>query len=286
VLARALALALLAAGVAAAEVPVPALRGRVTDQTDTLDAGQRAAIEARLEAFERAKGSQVAVLIVPTTQPETIEQFGIRVADAWKIGRRRGIDDGVIVLVAIDDHDLRIEVGDGLEGALPDAIANRIIEEVMVPRFRAGDYYGGISEGVERIIGAIEGEPLPPAPDRGIGDAPDPNMLLTLLVLPMAVGGLVRWIHNRFSGGFVAGALAAGIGWWSTHAVPVAIGAALFASFGILAGGRAIGRRGWSSGGYYGGLGGGGFGGGGFGGGGGFSGGGGHFSGGGASGHW
>ena len=137
-LARALALALLWTAVAAAEVAVPPLSARVTDLTGTLDAGQRAALEARLEAFERAKGSQVAVLIVPTTQPETIEQYGIRVAEAWKIGRGGTIDDGVILLVAKDDRALRIEVGYGLEGALPDAIAKRIIEEVIVPALSRG----------------------------------------------------------------------------------------------------------------------------------------------------
>jgi len=284
VLARALALALLWAGLAAAEVPVPALRARVTDLTRTLDAGQQAALEARLAEFERAKGSQVVVLIVPTTQPETIEQYAIRVADAWKIGRRRGIDDGVILLVAKDDRAVRIEVGYGLEGALPDAIAKRIIEEVIVPRFRTGDLYGGILAGVERIIGAIEGEPLP-APRRGVGDLPNSDALWLIVPLPILIGGVVRLIHNRYSGGAVAGALAGGLGWWLTHAVQVGLAAAVAAGFVVLAAGTQ-GRRGWSSGGWGGGFGGGSFGGGGGFGGGGFSGGGGGFGGGGASGRW
>jgi uncharacterized protein len=277
VLARALALALLAVATAAAEVPVPALSARVTDLTGTLDAGQRAALEARLSAFERAKGSQVVVLLVPTTQPEEIEQYSIRVAEAWKIGRRRGIDDGVIVVVAIDDRAVRIEVGDGLEGALPDAIANRITDDVIVPRFRASDYYGGLSDGVERIIGAIEGEPLPPpSSPRGIGGLPNEDVLWTIVPIPLLIGGLVRLIHNRYSGSTVAGALGAGLGWWFTGAASVALVAAFICFFFILAAGSH--RGSWSSRGGWGGHSGGG--------GGGFSGGGGHFSGGGATGRW
>jgi len=281
VLARALALALFAAAAATAEVAVPALTARVTDLTGTLAAAQRDALEAKLSAFERAKGSQVAVLLVPTTQPETIEQYGIRVADAWKIGRGGAIDDGVILLVAKDDRALRIEVGYGLEGALPDAIAKRIIEEAIVPRFRTGDFYGGISDGVDQILRVIEGEPLPAPSARGVGDLPRGDLLWMIIPLPILVGGLVRLIHNRWSGGTVAGALAVGLGWWLTHALQIGIVAAFFAAFFVLAAGSG-GRRGWSS---RGGFGGGGFGGGGFGGGG-WSGGGGGFGGGGASGRW
>ncbi len=278
-IARALALALLSAGIAAAEVPVPALSARVTDLTGTLDAGQRAALEARLAAFERAKGSQVVVLIVPTTQPETIEQYGIRVADAWRIGRGGVVDDGVILLVARRDRALRIEVGYGLEGALPDAIAKRIIEEVIVPRFRIGDFPGGISDGVEQIIGVIEGEPLPPPSQRGVGGVPNQDALWMIVPLPLLVGGVIRLIHNRYSGSAVAGALGAGLGWWLTGAASVGLFAAMICAFVILAAGRGGRHRGWSSGG--------GFGGGYSGdGGGGFSGGGGGFGGGGASGRW
>lgn len=277
-IARALALTLLWAGFAAsAEVAVPALSVRVTDLTGTLDPGQRAALEARLETFERAKGSQVVVLIVPTTQPETIEQYAIRVADTWKIGRRRGIDDGVIVILALDDHAVRIEVGDGLEGALPDAIANRITDDVMVPRFRAHDYYGGISEGVERIIGAIEGEPLPPPSSRGDGALPSDAALWVTVIVPLLVGGLVRLAHNRATGALVAGSLSGALGLWSIGAPMGALVLALFCAAIVF--GASGGSRGWASGGWSGG-------GGSSGGGGGFSGGGGHFSGGGASGRW
>jgi uncharacterized protein len=273
--ARALALALLWAGVAAAEVSIPALAGRVTDLTGTLDAGQRSTLDTTLEAFERAKGSQVVVLIVPTTQPETIEQFGIRVADAWKIGRGGDVDDGVILIVAKDDRKLRIEVGYGLEGALPDAIAKRIIEEAIVPRFREGDFYRGISDGVDRILGVIEGEPLPPATRGDDRDLPPEFAFWAMFVIPLVVGGLVRIAHNRVSGALVAGGLSGALGLWSIGASVTMVIFALFCAaivFGAGAGGRG---GGWASGGWSGG-----------GGGGGFSGGGGGFGGGGASGSW
>jgi uncharacterized protein len=119
-------LALLLCGTAQAEVAVPVLKQRVTDLTNTLDTSQIQALEARLAAFESGKGSQIAVLMLPTTKPETVEQFGIRVAEAWKLGRK-GVDDGVLLLIAKDDHKLRIEVGYGLEGVLNDATSNRIV---------------------------------------------------------------------------------------------------------------------------------------------------------------
>jgi uncharacterized protein len=149
---------------ASADVAVPALSGRVVDQTGTLSGGDIAALAQTLKALETRKGSQVAVLIVPTTQPETIEQYSIRVAEAWKIGRKK-IDDGALLVVAKDDRKLRIEVGYGLEGALNDVTAKRIIDEAITPRFRNGDFAGGISAGVDRIIRVIDGEPLP-APAR------------------------------------------------------------------------------------------------------------------------
>jgi uncharacterized protein len=286
VLARALALALLAVAAAAADVAVPALSARVTDLTGTLDAGQREALEAKLAAFEHAKGSQVVVLIVPTTQPETIEQFGIRVADAWKIGRGGAVDDGVILLVAKDDRKLRLEIGYGLEGAVPDAVSKRIIDEVIVPAFRAGDLYRGISDGVDRIIAVIQGEPLPP-PQRNLGGGdgaslPPDALLWLVVVAPLAAGSLVRLGLNRLSGATTAGALAGGLGWWITGGLSVALPLAVFFFLFILFAGAGHGRRGGRS---LAGWGGGGFGGGGFGGGG-FSGGGGGFGGGGASGSW
>lgn len=162
---------------AVADQPVPSLNRRVTDLTSTLTPAQQAEIENTLYAFEQQKGSQVAVLIVPTTQPESIEQYSIRVASQWKLGRK-GVDDGVLFLVAKNDRALRIEVGYGLEGALPDALCNRIIDGFVVPRFKEGDFFGGIREGVARIIGTIQGEPLPAPPSKGGGSTPFSGLLI------------------------------------------------------------------------------------------------------------
>src|SRR5271156_5810438 len=160
-----LALLLCWAFAALADVAVPPLTGRVVDQTGTLSSGDIASLTQKLRDFEARKGSQVAVLIVPTTAPETIEQYSIRVAEAWKIGRKK-VDDGAILVVAKDDRKLRIEVGYGLEGALTDVTSKRIIDEIITPKFKSGDFAGGISAGVDRIIGVIDGEPLPPPAPR------------------------------------------------------------------------------------------------------------------------
>ena len=150
---------------AIAQVAVPSLSGRVVDLTGTLDGTQKATLERTLEAFEARKGTQIAVLLVPTTEPETIEQYSLRVAEQWKLGRKR-VDDGAILVVAKNDRALRIEVGYGIEGALSDVTSHRIISEVITPAFRQGDFVGGIRAGVERIIGVSDGEPLPAPPPR------------------------------------------------------------------------------------------------------------------------
>ena len=155
-----LLLALLLSGTAQAEVAVPKLTQRVTDLTATLNAAQIQALDARLAAFEASKGSQIAVLMLPSTQPEAVEQFGIRVAEAWKLGRK-GVDDGVLLLIAKEDRKLRIEVGYGLEGALPDAMSKRIVAEIISPHFKRGEFYAGIDAGVSAIIKVVEGEALP-----------------------------------------------------------------------------------------------------------------------------
>src|SRR5215470_10013468 len=194
--ARAILLALLLCWTcaAAAEVAVPPLSGRVVDLTGTLSSADIAALSQRLKDFETRKGSQVAVLIVPTTQPETIEQFSIRVADAWKIGRKK-VDDGAILVVAKNDRHLRIEVGYGLEGALTDVTSRRIIDEVITPKFRTGDFAGGISDGVDRMIRVIDGEPLP-APARSTSfsnDLSDFGPLVPFgLFASLFVGGILR----------------------------------------------------------------------------------------------
>lgn len=274
----------LAALLAHADIAVPALTARVTDLTGTLSGGAVTRIEAKLAALEARKGSQIAVLIVPTTAPEEIEQFGIRVEDAWKLGRK-GIDDGAYLIVAKNDRRVRIEVGYGLEGALPDAIASRIIAETITPHFKLGDYDGGVEAGVDQMISVVNGEPLP-QPDRkwerhsNVG-----NLLPLLLVVVFVAGGVLRAIFGRLLGSVATGGLTGGIAWLLSHVLPIGLGAGMVAFlFAMLAG---SGSRGWSAGGGgWGGGFGGGLGGGFGGGGGGFSGGGGGGGGGGASGSW
>jgi uncharacterized protein len=286
---------LLAAVLVHAQIAVPALTARVTDLTGTLSGEAVTRIEAKLADLEAKKGSQIAVLIVPTTQPEDIDQFGIRVEDAWKLGRK-GVDDGAYLIVAKNDRRVRIEVGYGLEGALPDAIANRIITETITPHFKLGDYDGGVEAGVDQMISVVNGEPLP-APDKkwehhsNLG-----NLLPLLLVVVFVASGVLRALFGRLVGSVATGGLTGGIAWLLSHFLPIGLGAGIVAFlFAMLAGSNS---RGWSAGsgwggGFGGGLGGGlggGFGGGGFGGGGGggggFGGGGGGGGGGGASGGW
>ena len=275
-----LAITLCWAVVAGAQVPVPPMGGRVTDQTATLSDEQKSVLEQTLQSFEARKGSQVAVLIVPTTAPETIEQYALRVAEQWKPGRKN-VDDGALLVVAKNDRTLRIEVGYGLEGALTDAASKRIISEVIVPRFRQGDFYGGITAGVDRMLRAIDGEPLPnpeegrPAGTRGMG-----SILPVMMVLALVAGGVLRTVLGRFPAALVTGGAVSAVAWMLAGAISVALIAGGVAFLFTLLGGG-MGGRGLGAGGFRGG----GFGGGGFGGGG-FSGGGGGFGGGGASGRW
>jgi uncharacterized protein len=199
------------AAAAADLVPLPTLAARVTDLTATLTAEQRTALEASMAAIEREKGSQLAILVLPTTQPETIEEFGIRLAEAWQIGRD-GIDDGVIVIVAKDDRKMRIEVGYGLEGAIPDAVAKRIVADVMGPRFREGDFAGGLNEAVTALGKLIGGEALPAPP--GAEEFPNVNLdngFWLLVILFFA--GILRSILGVI-GSLLAGGLAAVAAWW------------------------------------------------------------------------
>ncbi|MBR0905635.1 YgcG family protein [Bradyrhizobium liaoningense] len=197
-----------------ADVAVPQLTGRVVDQTGTLSSAEVAALSQKLRDFENRKGSQIAVLIVPTTQPETIEQFSIRVAEAWKIGRKK-VDDGAILVVAKNDRHLRIEVGYGLEGALTDVTSRRIIDEIITPKFRTGDFSGGISDGVDRMIRVIDGEPLPvPSPTVSFGSLDDlaPLFIVTLFV-SIGVGGFFRAILGRLLGSVATGGIIAALSW-------------------------------------------------------------------------
>jgi uncharacterized protein len=276
--------------------PVPPLEARVTDLTGTLTPAQQAELEQKLTAFEQRKGAQVALLIVPTTAPEAIEQYGIRVVDAWQLGRAAS-DDGALLLVALEDRALRIEVGRGLEGVLPDAIAWRIIDETIKPLFRQGDIHGGVSAGLDRIMQVVDGEPLPP-PDRQWQLPADRiGGLLPLLFFGVLAGGSVlRAMLGRPLGALATGGAAGVVVWLLSKLLAIAIGAGVLAFLFSLLLGAGGGRR--RGGGWPGGFGGGGFGGGGFGrgggggfggggfGAGGFGGGGGGFGGGGASGRW
>jgi uncharacterized protein len=281
-LSRALLAAMLfcAPQVTLAQVPVPPLNARVTDLTSTLTSEQRAGLEQKLAAFEAKKGSQIAVLIVPTTQPEAVEQYAVRVQETWKLGRK-GVDDGVLMVIAKNDRKLWIEVGYGLEGVLADAIAKRIIEEEIVPRFKQGDFAGGVAAGAERIMRVIDGEPLPPPkarqqPESNFGGLE--NLLIIGFILVLAVGSVLRAIFGRFLGAGIIGLVTGVIAWTMAGAFAIAIIVAIIAFILSLFGGTHMG-----GGGYYGG---GSSGGSWSSGGGGFSGGGGSSGGGGAGGSW
>lgn len=271
-----------------AQLPVPKLASRVTDLTATLAPDQRQALETRLAEFEARKGAQIAVLLVPTTQPETIEQYARRVLDDWKLGRK-GIDDGALLLVAMQDRQLRIETQYGLEGPLPDATAKRIIDEIVVPRFKQKDFYGGISAGIERMIAVVDGEPLPPpqpaAGSRGTKESDYESLLMIGFVLIFVVGAVLRSIFGRFGGAAITSGVGGVIAWLMIGSA-IAAGTVVVLIFLIsliagLSGGSGLGRHSRSGGSW--GGGGGSWGGGG---GGGWSGGGGFGGGGGASGRW
>jgi uncharacterized protein len=211
-----LALLLCWAFAALADVAVPPLSGRVVDQTGTLTNGDIAALTQTLKDFEARKGSQIAVLIVPTTDQESIEQFSIRVAEAWKIGRKK-IDDGALLVIAKSDRHLRIEVGYGLEGALTDATTKRIIDEEITPKFKTGDFAGGVSAGINRMIRVIDGEQLPaPEPEHwrspGLFNFVDPfNPFVIVGVL--LVGGILRGTLGRLFGSVATGGFVGFLAW-------------------------------------------------------------------------
>jgi uncharacterized protein len=274
------ALALCLAGPGVAQLPVPRLTSHVVDRTATLSAAQAATLEASLAAFEARKGSQLAVLIVATTAPEAIEPFALRVAEQWKLGRKK-VDDGAILVIARDERALRIEVGYGLEGALNDATAKRILDEVITPRFKAGDFNGGITAGMDRIIAVIDGEalPAPAAAAAGAGGFSDIRQYApAAFVLALIIGGILRAVLGRLPGSLATGGVVGGVTLLLAGAWPVALVAGGMALVVALVGG---GLGGFGVGGMRGGYrtGSSGTGGG-------FGGGGGAFGGGGASGRW
>ncbi len=258
--------------VAGAEVPVPALKARVTDLTATLDATQQAHLDSLLAGIESTRGAQLAILLLPSVQPETMEQFGIRLAGAWKIGHK-GKDDGLIIIVAKNDRKMRIEVGYGLEGVIPDAVAKRIVAERMGPRFKQGDFAGGLVAAVEAVDAALggSGEFAPQAAAQSQSAAEERDWTPWLFGL-LFVAGILRSLFGIF-GSVIASAVGAWLAFSMFGSMIAAIIAAVIVfvfSFGRFGSGGG----GWSSGG------------GGFSSGGGFSGGGGSFGGGGASGDW
>ena len=254
-------------------VGVPELTRRVTDLAATLSVEQVTALEEKLAAFEARKGSQIAVLIVPTTGPKDIAEFGIEVADLWKIGRR-DVDDGVILIVAKDDRKLRLEVGYGLEGVIPDAVAKRVISETIAPYFKAGDFAGGIDAGVAQLMQLIEGEALP-EPPASPGTGSDEGLFMFIVMGGLIAGFVLSAMLGRVMGGMLAGlgsGVVAAVVLGLTFSLAVLIGLMVFFIIGV----RQTGGRGWSNGGGFGGGSGGGS----------WGGGGGRFGGGGASGSW
>ena len=268
-------------------IPVPKLTARVVDLTGTLTASERAAIEAKLAAFEQAKGSQVAVLLVPSIGSEAIEEFAGRVTDDWKLGRK-GVDDGVLFIVAKQERKMRIHTGRGVQGTLTDALSRRIIADIVAPRFRSGDFAGGIEAGVDAIMKAIEGESLPFPARKAQGKVDTLSSYSEFLwmgfILVPIVGMFLRGIAGRFFGAGITSGVTGLAAWLIFGSLAFGLVAAVLALLFTLFAGSGAGS-GARSGGW---IPSGGFGGGGFsgGGGGGFSGGGGGFDGGGSSGSW
>ena len=264
---------------------VPTLDKRVIDLTATLSAADEARIAARLKEFEAQKGVQIAVLIVGTTLPEAIFDYSLRVAEAWKLGRK-GVDDGVLFVIAKNDRKMQILTGPGLQGTLTDAMSKRIIGEIVGPKFRAGDFAGGIEQGIEKMIAVLQGEALP-APQKKRVDVKSVNyegFLMLGFAAALVLGPLLRSLLGRFVGASATGAVAGAAAWWLAGGLlfPIIAGVILFIIVLMMgamnfAGGRG-GGGGWTSGGTSGGWSGGSSDS--------FSGGGGSFDGGGASGDW
>lgn len=268
--------------------PVPALTGHVIDQAQGLSADQAQALDAKLAQFEAQRGTQLVVLLVPTTQPEDIAAYAQRVGDTWKIGRKQ-VGDGLLIVVALQDRRVRIEVAKALEGAIPDLAASRVIEQAITPAFRRGDVAGGLNAGVDRLMALVTGENLP-APEvtapRGQGFDLNQLIVFGLIGIPI-VSGVLGAVFGRKLGALLTGALGGGIVWVLTTSLLLgAFGGAMAVVLALAMGkGGRGGPGGFGPPGGFGGSGGG-WGGGGGGGGGWSSGGGGDFGGGGASGRW
>jgi len=275
----------------AQQAAIPRFDSPVVDVTGTLDAASKQRIEQQALALQQRKGSQLQVLVVASTAPETIEQYAVRAFESFRLGRK-GVDDGVLLVVAKDDRKVRIEVGYGLEGAIPDITAGRVIQEYLVPKFRQGDYAGGIIDASAQLVKLIEGEPLPePVADNSTGPDRGGEWLFAL-VAAFFVASFLRNVLGGVPAGVRGMLCAGGAGFaallLSSLLLVGGFGAAIGFLIGIVSGGgggRYARHRDW--GGF--GGGGGGWGGGSSGGGssgGGWSGGGGMSGGGGASGSW
>lgn len=269
---------------------IPALTSHVTDLTNTLSTPERQALDAKLTAWETQTGNQLVVLMVPSTQPEAIASYGIRVAEAWKIGRK-GKDNGAVFVIAKDDRKSRIEVGYGLEGVLTDVTSRRILAETVAPFFRNNQFAQGIDAGVDQIISVVnKGEPMADSPavqtpkrNAGGGISFDMIFIVLFVVVPV-LGGILRRVFGKAVGSTVGAGIIGGAAWFIAGSLAIAVIAAIVAFIVMIAFGMGSGLVGRGGGVFL--PGGGGFGGGGGGGGGGFSGGGGSFGGGGASGDW
>jgi len=274
--------------------PVPALTAHVMDSTGTLEPAQREALEAKLTAFEKSRGAQVVVLLVPTTQPEDIAAYAQRVGDSWKIGRK-DVGDGLLLVVAKNDRKVRIETTKALEGAIPDLAARQVIDTAITPRFKQGDFAGGLDAAADQLIALISGENLPAPKHGGSGGSSDgfewTDLAVFLFFAVPIAGRIAAGILGRKFGSLATGGVVGVLAWIFTSSLIVAglavlVGTvfALVASLGSLGSGRRS-SGGWTSGGFS--TGGGGWSSGSSSDGGGFSsGGGGDFGGGGASGDW
>jgi uncharacterized protein len=216
-----------AAASAVAQRPVPQLSERVTDLAGILDAQHKQALESELAALEKRKGSQIAVLLVLSTEPEDIAQYAIRVFDQWKLGRK-GVDDGVLMVVAKEDYRMRIEVGRGLEGAIPDAATARILRDYVKPKFRDGDFYGGIHEATAALTKLIDGEALPSKDEPSESHVKyrydkdivgNPLFIVFVVVLLSIVLRLLLFLLPALIGGLIAGAAGAAVAWYWMRAM-------------------------------------------------------------------
>jgi uncharacterized protein len=268
--------------------PIPPLTSPVIDQTGTLTPDEIAGLDARIRSYAATKGAQLQVLIVPTTKPEEIEQYAIRVVETYKLGRK-GVDDAALLIVAKQDRKLRIEVQYGLEGAIPDAVARQIIDQYISPQFRAGNFYAGIHDGLEAIIRRVDGEELPPPVRNTQSVMPDfMTFMIFILMFSFVAGPILRAIFGKYLGPVAAGIGGGGLGFLIMTTIGFSIAGAFIAFFLTMLFGNAGSRGGrWHTTGHDG-TWGGTWGGGGWsdGGGGGWSGGGGMGGGGGASGSW